>query len=188
YGKFTANSVEMASKSLTMFAIGIAPFMLIKILAAGFYAKQDMKTPVKIGLMAMVANMLFNLMLIWPLKHAGIALATSLAAILNAGFLFYFLRKREFYIPRTGWKFFTFRLIFANCILAVWLWFGAGELQEWTTHHAAWRFMHLTILLFSAVLIYFAGLWLAGLRPRDLLIPHTSEPRALRSTIESDIN
>ena len=71
--------------------------MLIKILAAGFYAKQDLRTPVRIGIMAMIANMVFNFILIWPLEHAGIALATSLSAFLNAGFLFYFLRKQEFY-------------------------------------------------------------------------------------------
>jgi len=171
YGKFDGHAVEMASKSLTMFAIGIAPFMLIKILAAGFYAKQDMRTPVKIGIMAMIANMVLNLIFIWQLKHAGIALATSLSAVLNTGFLYYFLRQSDIYTPRAGWKFFAFRLLFANLLLAVWLWFGAGELQEWITHHAAWRVLHLAGLLVSAVVVYFAGLWLAGIRPRDVLIP-----------------
>ena len=105
YGHFDSYAVTMASKSLTMFAIGIAPFMLIKILASGFYAKQDMRTPVRIGVMAMIANMILNLILIWPLKHAGIALATSLAAILNMGFLYYYLRKKALYLPREGWGF-----------------------------------------------------------------------------------
>ncbi len=175
YGKFDGYAVMMARKSLTMFALGIAPFMLIKILASGFYAKQDMRTPVKIGIMAMIANMVFNLLLIWPLKHAGIALATSLSAILNMGFLYIYLRKKGFYTPRTGWKFFTFRLFFANTLLAVWLWFGAGDLQDWITHHATWRAMHLTWLMLSAVVVYFAGLWLAGIRPRDVLIPQRQE-------------
>ena len=172
YGKFDAYAVTMASKSLTMFAIGIAPFMLIKILASGFYAKQDMKTPVRIGIMAMIANMVFNLILIWPLKHAGIALATSLSAILNTGFLYYYLRKKEFYIPRTGWMFFACRLVFANTLLFLWLWYGAGSLQDWTSHDAMWRSMRLGGLLTSAVVIYIAGLWLVGVRPRDILIPH----------------
>lgn len=171
YGKFDAYAVTMASKSLTMFAIGIAPFMLIKILASGFYAKQDMRTPVRIGIMAMIANMVFNLILIWPLKHAGIALATSLAAVLNAGCLYYYLRKKGFYIPRAGWQFFAGRLIFANTLLAVWLWFGTGDLQEWMTHHALWRGLHLAGLLSAAVVIYLAGLWVVGIRPRDILIP-----------------
>jgi putative peptidoglycan lipid II flippase len=175
YGKFDSHSVLMASQSLMMFAIGIAPFMLIKILASGFYAKQDMRTPVRIGIMAMVSNMVLNVILIWPLKHAGIALATSLAAVLNMAFLYYFLRKKEIYIPRAGWQSFTARLLFANVLLAVWLWVGAGDLNAWLTHHALWRSMHLLGLLASAVAIYFAGLWFAGIRPRDVLIPHRQE-------------
>lgn len=171
YGHFDARSVEMASKSLTMFAIGIAPFMLIKVLAAGFYAKHDMRTPVRIGILAMVSNMVFNCILIWNFKHAGIALATSLASLVNTGFLYYFLRKKGFYTPRDGWKFFSFRLFIANTMLAAWLWYGAGDLSEWTTHHAAWRGTHMLALLLSAVVVYFAGLWLAGIRPRDVLIP-----------------
>lgn len=171
YGHFDGYAVNMARKSLTMFAIGIAPFMLIKILAAGFYARQDMRTPVKIGIIAMISNMVLNLILIWHFKHAGIALATSLSAVLNMGLLYYFLRKKEFYIPRDGWMFFAFRLLFANVLLGIWLWYGAGDLQEWVTQRAAWRALHLMYLLVSAVFVYFAGLWFAGIRPRDILIP-----------------
>ncbi len=171
HGRFDAHAVLMTRKSLSMFALGIAPFMVIKILAAGFYAKQDMRTPVRIGILAMISNMVFNIILIWPLKHAGIALATSLSAMLNSGFLFYFLQQRKIYTPRDGWRFFGFRLIVANVILAVFLWFGAGDIQDWITHNTMWRVIHLSGLLISAVGVYFAGLWLAGVRPRDVLIP-----------------
>lgn len=171
YGHFDAHAVEMTRKSLAMFALGITPFMLIKILAAGFYAKQDMRTPVKIGIAAMVSNMVLNGILIWPLKHAGIALATSLSAVLNAGFLYYFLLQRAFFTPRSGWKFFTYRLLFANTFLAVFLWIGAGDLQNWLANGFAWRAMHLMGLLVTAVAVYFAGLWLAGLRPQDVMVP-----------------
>src|SRR6185312_15990651 len=119
HGHFDAYAVMMARKSLSMFALGIAPFMLIKILAAGFYAKQDVRTPVRIGIIAMVANMVFNIILIWPLKHAGIALATSLSAMLNGGLLFYFLLKKDIYQPRQGWAYFAFRLLLANSMLEV---------------------------------------------------------------------
>ncbi|MDR3477519.1 MAG: murein biosynthesis integral membrane protein MurJ [Gammaproteobacteria bacterium] len=170
YGHFDGHSVMMARQSLSMFAIGIAPFMLIKILAAGFYAKQDMGTPVRIGIMAMIANMVFNLILIWPFKHAGIALATSCAALLNTGFLYYFIRKTDAYQPRAGWKNFSFRLLFANSVLAAWLWVGAGDMQEWLIQKSIWRIEHLAFLLISAVVVYFLGLWLAGIRPRHLLI------------------
>src|SRR5437764_1402796 len=98
-----------------------------------------MRTPVRIGILAMVSNMVFNFILIWPLQHAGIALATSLASLVNMGFLYYFLRKKAIYKPRAGWRFFTFRLIIANIVLAVWLWFGTGDITVWVTSNEGWR-------------------------------------------------
>ena len=88
YGRFDDYAVMMTRKSLAMFAIGIAPCMLVKVLASGFYAKQDLSTPVRIGIGAMVSNMVLNFIFIFPLAHAGIALATSLSAVLNASSLF----------------------------------------------------------------------------------------------------
>ena len=172
HGTFDGYAVKMATKSLMAFAIGIAPFMLVKILAAGFYAKQDMRTPVRIGVIAMVSNTALNAAFILPLAHAGIALATSLAALINGGCLYYYLRKREFYQPREGWKLFSLRLFVTNVILAVYLWIGAGDLNSWIANNTLWRATHLTFLLTSAVVIYFAALWITGIRVRDLLIPH----------------
>lgn len=171
YGHFDAHAVLMSRQSLTAFAIGITPFMLVKILAAGFYAKQDLKTPVRIGVVAMVANTVLNCILIWPLAHAGIALSTSLAALVNTGFLFYYLRKRGLYNPRDGWRSFALRLLTANLILTIWLWVGAGDINTWLAASAAWRFIHLSILLVSAVVIYLATLWGTGVRLHHLLMP-----------------
>lgn len=171
YGRFDARSVLMAQKSLTMFAIGIAPFMLIKILAAGFYAKQDMRTPVRIAVIAMITNIVLNLVLIWPLAHAGIALATSLSAVVNTGFLFYLLRQRGFYKPREGWMGFSLRLSLANIVIAIWLWLGAGDIHTWINNHAIWRIEHLAFLLTTSVLLYFAVLWGAGIRLHHLMMP-----------------
>lgn len=171
HGIFDAYAVLMAQQSLSMFAIGIAPFMLVKILAAGFYAKQDMRTPVRIAVVAMIANIVFNLLLIWPLKHAGIALSTSLAAIINSSMLFYFLYQRGIYHPRAGWKLFALRLSIANIVLGLWLYFGAGETRAWTMNPTLWRVEHLAFLLIVGVIIYFASLWITGLRLRHLLIP-----------------
>lgn len=171
YGHFDNYAVLMARKSLAMFALGIAPCMLIKVLAAGFYAKQDLRTPVRIGIVAMVANMLFNVLFIFPFAHAGIALATSLAALLNAGCLFYYLRRQQIYLPSAGWKAFSLRLLLANVILALWLWLGSGDMSAWLFQSAAWRLLHLFELLGSAVVIYFLTLWLAGIRLDDFLIP-----------------
>lgn len=171
YGKFDGHAVMMARQSLTAFALGIMPFMLVKVLAAGFYAKQDMKTPVKIGVVAMVANMILNPLLIWPLAHAGIALATSISAFINSGFLFYFLRKRKLYIPREGWKLFFLRIVAANVVLGIWLWFSAGSIETWIAEHALWRYSHLAFILISSIMLYFAMLWVTGIRVQHLLIP-----------------
>lgn len=174
YGHFDARAVLMARKSLSMFAVGIAPFMLVKILASGFYAKQDLRTPVRIAVIAMISNMIFNLVLIWPFAHAGIALATSLSAIMNTGFLFYFLRKKNIYTPRSGWGLFSLRLLFANGLLGIWLWWDAGDLQIWVSQHWQWRFTHLLVLLVSAVIIYAAALLISGIRPHHLMMPEQS--------------
>lgn len=171
YGRFDGHSVIMAQKSLSAFAIGIAPFMLVKVLAAGFYAKQDMRTPVRIAVVAMVTNTVLNILLIWPLAHAGIAMSTSLAAIVNTSFLFYFLRARGFYRPRDGWKAFLIRITIANVVLAIWLWVGAGDVTTWIASHALWRVEHLAFLLTTAVVVYLAVLWLSGIRLHHLLIP-----------------
>jgi len=178
YGQFTPYAVTMAQKSLMTFAIGITPFMLVKILAAGFYAKQEMRIPVKVAVIAMVTNTCLNMILIWPLAHAGIALSTSLAALVNTACLFYFLKKRGFYKAREGWLLFGVRLLIANMILLAWLWLSADDLTVWMTHHALWRFTHLAYLLISAVLIYLATLWLAGVRPRHLLMPKSQLVKA----------
>lgn len=175
YDRFDGHSVLMARKSLSAFAIGIAPFMLVKVLAAGFYAKQDMRTPVRIAVLAMITNIVLNILLIWPLAHAGIALATSLAAVVNTGFLYYFLRMRGFYRPREGWVGFALRLLIANIVLAIWLWIGAGDINTWITSHAMWRIEHLAFLMVTAVLLYFAVLWLVGIRVHHLLMPQKRE-------------
>lgn len=171
YGHFDAHSVIMTQHSLTAFAIGIAPFMLVKILAAGFYAKQDMRTPVRVAVIAMVTNIALNILLIWPLAHAGIALATSLAALVNTLFLFYLLRQRKYYIPREGWQGYGLRIFFSNVVLAIWLWIGAGSINVWITSPAMWRVTHLAFLLISAVAIYFLMLWVSGIRVHHLLMP-----------------
>lgn len=171
HGAFNGHSVIMASQSLTAFAIGITPFMLVKIFASGFYARQDMKTPVKIGVVAMIANIALNAALYIPFKHAGIALATSLASLINMSGLFYFLFRRGYYVPRAGWGMFMFRLLFCNMALVCWLITMAGNVQLWIDKPAMWRVTHLLFLLTSSVVLYFIALFVSGVRIHDFLIP-----------------
>lgn len=182
YGRFNAHSVLMSSQSLTAFSLGIIPFMLVKIFVSGFYAKQDMKTPVKVGVVAMVANMIFNLILIWPFAHAGIALATSLSAMINAGCLLYLLRKYNIYSPRDGWWLFAGRLTLANSALFAWAWYASGHLMDWVTQGAIWRVSHLAWVLGTSGVLYLGMLWLSGLRLTHLLMPVADDDVPISAT------
>ncbi|EGH00226.1 Proposed peptidoglycan lipid II flippase MurJ [gamma proteobacterium IMCC2047] len=168
YGAMTAQDVEMAAMSLRAYSVGLLAFMLIKVLAPGYYSRQDTKTPVKIGIWAMVANMVMNLILIWPLQHAGLALATSLSAFLNAALLFVGLYRLGVYRPLPGWGLMVLRLVLANTamvLLILWLGAGSESWAEWTVWQRAWQ---LAILCVAGGSIYFVMLILSGLRLRHL--------------------
>ena len=96
-GNFTEVDVIMTSKSLVMFSIGLPAFMLVKVFASALYAQKDYKTPVKIGMIAILVNIILNLIFIRPLAHAGLALSTSLAGYVNAILLLINLRKTDIY-------------------------------------------------------------------------------------------
>ncbi len=169
YGAFDARDVEMSARSLMAFAFGLVAFMLIKVLAPGFYARQDTRSPVKYGLIAMGANTAMVLILVWPLAHAGLALATSLAAFLNAGLLFVNLLRRGIYQPRSGWTRFLLQLTVANLVMGLLLWFGAGNLEDWIHASARERLWHLTWLIAAGGGSYLLAVLAVGIRPRHLL-------------------
>ncbi len=117
YGALNARDVDMSALSLRAYSLGLIAFMLVKVLAPGFYARKDTATPVKIGIIAMVANMVMNLlftlplMYLWNIGHVGLALATSVAAILNAGMLLRGLLRAGFYQFQPGWTVYMLRLL-----------------------------------------------------------------------------
>lgn len=160
----------MAAMSLRAYAFGLPAFMLIKVLAPGFFARQDTKTPVKVGIVAMVANMLFNLILIWPLAHAGLALATALSAFLNAGLLAYLLRRQGVLAFQPGWWRFAVQLVGGGGLMAAALFALAPGVQAWFDFGLAQRAGWVALLVASGAGIYFAWLALLGLRPRHLLM------------------
>jgi putative peptidoglycan lipid II flippase len=118
--------------------------MAIKVLAPGYYARQDTRTPVRIGVIAMLANMGITLVLVWPLQHAGLASATSLAAYLNALLLLRGLRASA-YRPRPGWLRFAARVAVATLVMGVVLWLGTGTLDEWIALRASGRVLRLSL-------------------------------------------
>jgi len=168
YGAMTDKDVFMAGMSLRAYAFGLLAFMLIKVLAPGFFSRQDMKTPVKIAVWAMAANMVMNLILIWPLQHAGLALATSLAAFLNAGLLFIGLRKAGVFALRAGWFAFGVRLVIANITMIGLLLVLTADTGQWLAWSVWPRVQQLGLVCMAGLFVYAATLWLTGLRVRHL--------------------
>ena len=177
YGALQVHDVYMASLSLRAYCLGLLPFMLVKILAPGFYARQNLRTPVKIGIIAMAANMVLNLVLViplhvyWQIGHVGLALATSLAAFLNAGLLFLGLRREGVFQWTPGWRVVLLRLLAASSLMiAVLLWL-VPPIEQWL----AWQWWERALqlgLLVAAGLAAYLGVQLAmGLRGRDFYAP-----------------
>ncbi|HRD48549.1 MAG: murein biosynthesis integral membrane protein MurJ [Candidatus Competibacter sp.] len=172
YGKFGPEDVRMAARSLMALSLGLLAFMLVKVLAPGFYARQDTRTPVRYGLIAMGANTAMTLILIWPLAHAGLALSTSLASFLNAGMLLRGLHRNGVYRPARGWPRFLWQVGAANLAMGLLLWFGAGDLAGWIQASAKVRLWRLCGLVTAGGAAYLLAVLAVGLRPRHLLLRH----------------
>jgi putative peptidoglycan lipid II flippase len=127
----------MTRQALVAYSLGLVGMILVKILAPGFYARQNVITPVKIGLVTLAATQLMNLAFIVPLKHAGLALAIGLGACLNAGLLYRNLRRHGIYAPQPGWAAFAGRVAFAVAAMAAVLCFAMGPGEWWL--QAPWQ-------------------------------------------------
>jgi len=168
YDAFTARDVDMAARSLMAYAVGLQGFILVKVLAPGYFARQDTRTPVRIGIIAMVVNVVLNLALVVPLAHAGLALATSLAAFVNGGLLLRGLRRGGVYRPRPGWTALALRVALASLAMAGLLWWGSGDLDRWGAWSGPVRAGQLLLWVTVGAAAYFALLVAVGLRPRHL--------------------
>lgn len=168
-GAFTATDVLMTSHALIGYSIGLIGLILVKILAPGFYARQDIRTPVKIGIATLAATQLMNLLFVYGLhlQHAGLALSIGLGACFNSAILFYFLRKNAIYQPEPGWAAFLVRIGLAVAALGLALWFGMGSDQSWLSGSGVARIGRLTLLVCGGVVVYFSVLAALGFRPRD---------------------
>jgi putative peptidoglycan lipid II flippase len=174
YGKTTASDIDMASLSLMAYSLGLLAFMLIKVLAPGYFSRQDTKTPVKVGIIAMGLNMLFNLILviplhyIWQVGHVGLALATSLSAFVNAGLLYRGLRKDNVFQPKPGWSIYLMRLGLANVVMALLILFAATWVGDWSLLTVWERVLWIGFICIVGVVVYMICLMVSGLRPKDL--------------------
>ena len=176
YGDFGAADVDMAGLSLMAYAVGLPAFMLIKVLAPAFYSRKDTTTPVRIAVAALITNMLLNLLFVVPMvmldipgPHAGLALATSLAAWVNAGLLFHKLKQKQVYRPESGWQRFFLQTAIAALALGSVLVLGLSPLQDWLEWSVWSRVTGLLLWVMVGAGSYFMVLLLAGLKFKALL-------------------
>ena len=170
YGAFTAADVRQTSMALAGYGAGLLGLIAIKVLAPGFYASQDIKTPVKIAIVVLVLTQLMNLAFVPLLAHAGLALAIGLGAMINAAWLLIGLLRRGAYKPSPGWARFALQVVAASVLLAVFLSWSATSL-DWTGFEGQrlLRVGALTLCVLGAMVIYFASLLLSGVNLRQFV-------------------
>ncbi|BCV37476.1 putative lipid II flippase MurJ [Shewanella chilikensis] len=164
-GAFSVNDVEMASYSLVAYGSGLLSFMLIKVLAPGYYARQDTKTPVRYGIIAMVSNMGFNIIFAVPFGYVGLAIATSLSALLNASLLYRGLHLAGVYRVSKQTIIFFIKVLLATAAMVCLLIYFSPEQAQWLEWSFVERFAHLFSLILGGALGYFMALVLFGIRP-----------------------
>ncbi|OFZ90141.1 MAG: murein biosynthesis integral membrane protein MurJ [Betaproteobacteria bacterium RBG_16_66_20] len=170
YGRFSAEDAWMTREALVAYSLGLVGLILVKILAPGFYARQNVVTPVKIGVVTLVATQAMNLAFIGPLRHAGLALAIGLGACLNALLLYLMLRKQDIYAPQPGWLGFALKIGVSVLAMAAALWFAMGPAAAWLQAGWQWKAGMLAVLVALGIAVYGACLFALGFRLRDFSI------------------
>lgn len=170
WGSFNAIDVEMTAQALVIFAAGLPAFILVKVMAPGFYARHDTRTPAKVAIISFSTNIVLSLVLVLPFQFLGLALAISLSAYLNAGILYWLLRKQEIYRPHPRWWLMFAQIVLASAVMGLLIYklMGAGAL--WLSATLAERILRLVILIGAGLVCYVAVLLILGLRPRHLML------------------
>ena len=169
-GRFTERDVILSQSCLVAYSLGIMGFMLVKIFASAYYARQDIRTPVRVAMLTVVANAVLSGLLIKSLLHTGLALATSIAALLNAGFLGMGLLRRKIYQIQPGWKLLWGRLILALVAMAAVIVYFNPNLEQWFLMKNFERIFTLLLLISVSSLAYLGTLFLTGMRLHHVLV------------------
>jgi putative peptidoglycan lipid II flippase len=170
YGAFTDKDVQQTTLALSGYGVGLLGLVAIKVLAPGYYASQDIKTPVRIAIVVLCFTQLMNLILVPYLAHAGLALSIGLGALLNASWLLVGLLRKGSFQAQAGWLNFGLKVVLATLLLALFLFFASQQL-DWLVmrQQVAWRLTAMCLVLTLSALIYFGTLWLCGLRLKTFL-------------------
>jgi putative peptidoglycan lipid II flippase len=184
YDDFVQQDVDMAGLALIAYGTGLPAFMLVKVLAPAFYARQDPRTPVSIAIRAMVSNMVLNVLFVVPLvlldipgAHAGLALATALASYINAGLLYRRLRSEGVYEPDAGWPRLLLQMSVAVTVMVAVLSWGMPDPGAWSRLSGAGRALQIAIWIAAGAATYLVSLRLAGMRLSMLWAPTAESGR-----------
>jgi putative peptidoglycan lipid II flippase len=170
YGAFTDRDVQQTTLALTGYGVGLLGLVAIKVLAPGYYASQDIRTPVRIAIVVLVLTQVLNVLLVPHLAHAGLALSIGLGALVNAAWLLLGLLRRGSYKPQPGWWRFAAQVVLATGLLTTLLWMAAQHLPWVAMRQEAWtRIGWMALTLLGSGLLYFGVLWATGLRLRSFL-------------------
>jgi len=169
HGAFTVTDLEMTRNALWAYSLGLLGLIMVKVLAPGFYARQNIRTPVKIGIATLGVTQGLNLVLVVPLGHAGLALGIGLGACFNAALLLYFLRRDGTYRPEPGWARFFVQLGFALLVMTGVLLSALPGQVEWVQMDVWSRVLHLGGLVAGGAVAYFGALGLSGMRLRHYM-------------------
>ena len=170
YNAFSTTDVIQSAVALEAFAVGVCGFILVKVLAPGFFARQDTKTPMQIGVIAVIVNVILSVILVRTMAHAGLALAISIAAWVNAILLLLVLLSRKIYQPQRGWWWFMLRIAVAVAIMCGCLIVLNEANAVWFQKNLAQRVISMFILVAAGAGSYFLSLVILGIRPRQLLL------------------
>lgn len=171
YGKFTPADVVQTEHALIAYSLSLLGLIMVKVLAPGFYARQNVKTPVKIAIFTLVITQCLNVLFLYftPLRHAGLALAVGLGACLNATLLWVTLQRTGGFHPNKGWMLFLARLLLAVTVMGITLHLVAAWAGDWLAMPALPRLMHLAGVVILGMAVYFAMLAVLGFRPKDFI-------------------
>jgi putative peptidoglycan lipid II flippase len=170
YGKFSAHDVQMTQFAVTGYSVGLLGLIAVKVLAPAFYAKQDIRTPVKIGLFVLAVTQLLNLLFVPLFAHAGLALSISIAALLNALLLLIGLRRRGNYQPAPGWLLFIGKILAAAALMAAVAAYANAQFDWLALQSQPWLRVGLVLAMVAVTgAVYLAALFIMGIRPRQFL-------------------
>jgi len=176
YGEFGAHDVRMAALALAGYAPGLLGFSLVKVLAPGYFARQDARTPVRLGLIALGVNLGFNVLVVlpafavgFPTPHVLLAVSTSLSGLINAVLLWRGLAREGFCRPRQGWSGMLSRILVATLVMAALVWWLAGSLQSWVDASPLERAWRCALCVVAGAGTYFGCLLLLGMRPHHFM-------------------